>query len=617
MYSKLMNSFKRYIPLTSALARSFLILSPRERIGILFILLSQTFLGVLDLIGILLLGVLGSLVISGVSNKVSGNRVDQVLSLLNIGDKVLKEQVIILAVIAFTLLVTKTLSSLYITRKSLYFLSYRAASISANLTAKLLTQSILFLQQSSIQRTIYTLTNGVTTIAVNIIGALVYLVSDLALLLILLIGLFAVDPIMSISTFFLFSFISFFLYRSLNMTIRNFGKEQMLLSIESSEKITEVISSYRELVVKNRRNYYSNQIGEIRYKLASTLALNSFYQNLSKYVLEVTTIFGILTISAIQFSTQTTSHAFGVVSIFLVASGRIGPAVLRAQQVFLGIKSSIGSAGPALDLIDRLKNVQPINNTQDKLSTNHTDFSGEIKINNLTFSYPDTNFNAIDNISLNIKSGSIVSLVGPSGAGKSTLVDLMLGILNPNSGTVIISNLNPSEAITKWPGAIGYVPQDILVLNASISDNVSMGYPKDSINSELVNEAVKIAQLEDFVNSLPQKFETNVGDRGTRISGGQRQRIGIARAMFTKPKLLILDEATSSLDAVAEFNITQAIQNMRGSVTVILIAHRLSSVRNSDLVVYIDDGKVIAIGNFEEVRDKVPNFDKQAKLMGL
>jgi len=612
-----MNLFKRHIYLKNTLARCLLILSPRERVSILFVLLSQTFLGVLDLIGVLLLGALGSLVISGVSNKVTGNRIDQVLNLLNLGDKVLKEQVIILAVISFTLLIAKTLSSLYLTRKSLFFLSRRAASISANLTAKLLTQSILFLQQSSIQRTIYTLTSGVTTIAVNIIGSLVYLVSDLTLLLILLIGLFIVDPIMSISTLVLFSSISFLLYRSLNMTIKNFGSEQMLLSIESSEKITEVISSYRELVVKNRRNYYSNQIGEIRYKLANSLALNSFYQNLSKYVLEITTIFGVLTISAIQFSTQTTSHAVGVISIFLVASARIGPAVLRVQQVFLGMKSSIGSAGPALDLIDRLKNVQPINDMQDKLSTSHMNFSGEIKINNLTFSYPDTNFNAIENISLSIKSGSIVSLVGPSGAGKSTLVDLILGILHPNSGKVLISNIEPNEAITKWPGAISYVPQDILILNASISDNVSMGYPKDSINSQLVSEAIKIAQLEDFVNSLPQKLETNVGDRGTRMSGGQRQRIGIARAMFTKPNLLVLDEATSSLDAMAEFNITQSIQNMRGSVTVILIAHRLSSVRNSDLVVYIDKGKIIATGSFEEVRKKVPNFDKQAKLMGL
>jgi ABC-type multidrug transport system fused ATPase/permease subunit len=144
-----------------------------------------------------------------------------------------------------------------------------------------------------------------------------------------------------------------------------------------------------------------------------------------------------------------------------------------------------------------------------------------------------------------------------------------------------------------------------------------MGYPKDSSTLELVNDAVKVAQLEDFVDSLPKKIETNVGDRGTKISGGQRQRIGIARAMFTKPKLLILDEATSSLDGLTEFNISKSIQIMRGSVTVIMIAHRLSSVKNSDQIIYLENGKIIATGSFEEVRKKVPNFDKQAKLMTL
>ena len=603
--------------LNHPIARCLRILSKKERLNIFFVILIQILLGFLDLIGVLLLGVLGSLVISGVSKSVSGDRTNQALHILNIGDKNLKEQVIFLAILSFVLLVTKTLFSLFLTRKSLFFLSHRAASISASLTAKLLSQSILFVQTSSIQKTIHTLTNGVTTISVGIIGALVYLASDLALLVVLFVGLFIVDPIISISTLFLFSFVSFGVYKSLNLAVKNFGKEQMELSIKSSEKITEVISSYRELVVKNRRNYYSNQIGEIRHKLADSLALNTFYQKLSKYILEITTVTGVLLISAIQFSTQSTSHAVGIISIFLVASARIGPAVMRVQGTFLGMKTSIGSAEPALDLIDQLSNVEPIKSIEKNFSINYEGFNGEIKIKNLTFSYPGTNFKAVDNVSLDINAGSIVALVGPSGAGKSTLVDLILGILKPDFGTVNISNLDINEVIAKWPGAISYVPQDILIINESIADNVSMGYPKDSSTLELVNDAVKVAQLEDFVDSLPKKIETNVGDRGTKISGGQRQRIGIARAMFTKPKLLILDEATSSLDGLTEFNISKSIQIMRGSVTVIMIAHRLSSVKNSDQIIYLENGKIIATGSFEEVRKKVPNFDKQAKLMTL
>jgi ABC-type multidrug transport system fused ATPase/permease subunit len=161
------------------------------------------------------------------------------------------------------------------------------------------------------------------------------------------------------------------------------------------------------------------------------------------------------------------------------------------------------------------------------------------------------------------------------------------------------------------------VPQDVLVSNGTIRENVAMGFPKIEATDELVWNALNIAQLDEFVRSLANGLDTPVGDRGTRISGGQRQRLGIARAMFTKPMMLVLDEATSSLDGETESNISDAIQNMRGSVTVLMIAHRLSTVRNADKVIYMDEGRVLAIGNFEEVRESVPNFDRQASLMGL
>jgi ABC-type multidrug transport system fused ATPase/permease subunit len=172
-------------------------------------------------------------------------------------------------------------------------------------------------------------------------------------------------------------------------------------------------------------------------------------------------------------------------------------------------------------------------------------------------------------------------------------------------------------AISKWPGAIGYVPQDVMISNGTISENVSLGYPKESVKESLIWPALEVAQLAPFVKALPSQLETPVGDRGTKISGGQRQRLGIARAMFTNPQLLVLDEATSSLDGETESQISDAIHHMKGIRTVILIAHRLSTVREADVVLYLEDGKLVASGTFEEVRDKVPNFDHQATLMGL
>jgi ABC-type multidrug transport system fused ATPase/permease subunit len=193
----------------------------------------------------------------------------------------------------------------------------------------------------------------------------------------------------------------------------------------------------------------------------------------------------------------------------------------------------------------------------------------------------------------------------------------LLGVLKPDKGFVSISGHPPLEAISKWPGSLAYVPQDVLIMEGNIRENVAMGYPAVSETDNLVWEALRIAKLDQFVAELPEGLNTKVGDRGIKISGGQRQRLGIARAMFTKPKLLVFDEATSSLDGQTEFDIGQSVKALHGSVTVVMIAHRLSSVRDADKLIYMEEGEIKAIGSFEQVRKLVPDFDKQATLMGL
>jgi len=224
---------------------------------------------------------------------------------------------------------------------------------------------------------------------------------------------------------------------------------------------------------------------------------------------------------------------------------------------------------------------------------------------------------AIRNVTFSIPVGASVAIVGPSGAGKTTLIDILLGVLNPDEGRVVVSGLPPLEAVAKWPGALSYVPQDVVIANGSVRENVALGYPSQAATDELIANALKIACLDGFVLELPKGVDTPVGERGAKMSGGQRQRLGIARAMFTKPHLLVLDEATSSLDGETEASISAAIHALRGSTTVLMIAHRLSTVRNADIVIYMASGIVHSIGTFEEVRAAVPDFDRQARLMGL
>ena len=314
---------------------------------------------------------------------------------------------------------------------------------------------------------------------------------------------------------------------------------------------------------------------------------------------------------------QDAAHAVATLSVFLAAGTRIAPAVLRVQQSALGVRASLGAAGPTLDLIDSLHNVEDLEETSDSVETEHLDFLPSISVENINFSYPGEESRAIDNVSFNVASGTSVAIVGSSGAGKTTLVDLLLGILKPDSGTILVSGENPKGAISKWPGAISYVPQDVMISNGTIRENIGLGYPSEFVVTELVNSAIRIAALNQYVSKLTKGIDTPIGERGVKMSGGERQRLGIARAMFTKPALLVLDEATSSLDGETEASVAEAIQELNGKITVVIIAHRLSTIVNSDLVIYLENGKLIAKGTFNEVRNQVPDFDKQAKLMGL
>ena len=310
-------------------------------------------------------------------------------------------------------------------------------------------------------------------------------------------------------------------------------------------------------------------------------------------------------------------HAVSTLSVFLAAGTRIAPASLRLQQGAIQMKSAIGSAEPTLDLIEELGSEEPIQRASDDLDLIHDGFNPRVKIQNVSLTYPEKEVPSVLDVSLEIEEGKIVAVVGASGAGKTSLVDLILGVITPTSGTVQVSGCAPEVAISTWPGAISYVPQDVATTNGSVRENVALGFPTNSATDDLVYAALRIANLEQVVREMPNGLDTEVGERGTKLSGGQRQRLGIARAVYTKPTLLVLDEATSALDGETEVQITEAINKLKGSTTIIIVAHRLSTVRDADFVVFMDKGKIIATGTFDELRSKVANFDNQARLMGL
>jgi len=601
----------------STLGRSLGLLTKLEKQKVIGVIAIQIILGLLDLVAIAIVGVLSALAVTGVQSRGPGNRVSSVLQFIGIDNLEFRTQVAILGIGAAVILISRTVFSVYFSRKILYFLSFKASTLSSRLFSRTIQEPLLTIRSKSSQGLLFALTTGVATITMGILGTAAILIADFSLLIIMAIGLFALDPILATSTLLVFGTISWILFKLLNTRAQTLGEKNAALSVEGNSKILEALASYREIVVSHRRSNYSIEVSKTRYELAETVAELSFMPNISKYVIESAVVFGALAVAGVQFVLKDATNAVATLAVFLAAGARIAPAVMRIQQGAVSMKGSIGAATPTLNLIDELNKVSDFPQEEQRLIIHHDGFIPEVIVENVTLTYPNSLKPALDKVSINIRPGSFVALVGSSGAGKTSLVDVLLGILTPTSGVIQLSKMSPLDAFQKWPGAVSYLPQDIEIIDGSIKDNLCLGLDPKLIPEELFWEAIDAAQLRSLVESLPQGLNAQMGERGMKISGGQRQRLGIARALLSKPDLIILDEATSALDGETEFKVTESLLALKGKVTIVMIAHRLSTIREADQIFYLENGEIVASGNFEELKKSHPHFAEQAQLMGL
>jgi ATP-binding cassette subfamily C protein len=559
-------------------------------------------------------GAIGALAIRGVQSKSAGDRVNSLLEFLHLNNFTFQQQVAILGITAVTILVLKTLSSIWITRRTLFYLARKGAELSSDLFRKALYSDDLRLLGRKVEEIQYAVGAGANALTVGTLGTLVSLVSDLCVVILVGAGAFIVDPATTIFAFVLFSIIATTLYLLLHNKAQMLGKVITVTSIETDQAISNAVIGFRELYTKNARSNYLDRVIEKRIKFSEAFALQTFLPNISKYVIEVALISGALMIAAFQFSFYDASKAAASLTLFLAAGSRVGPALLRFQQNLVTIQAYRGSAEPTLKLMSEFSDQESRESFTKEISTET--FIADIKINNLNFSYQNSN-EIFSKFNLEVKSGEFLAIVGPSGAGKSTLIDLILGILKPNEGTVRISGENPEAAIGLWPGKIAYVPQDVFLINGSLKDNIAFGYNTSDFTEEQFEYAIEKSSLIEMIARLPDGLETSVKERGVSLSGGQKQRLAIARALLTEPRILFLDEATSSLDSISETTITNSITKLMGSTTLVVVAHRLSTIMKADKFIYISPNQVFQANSFSELRSLVPDFEKQARNMGL
>lgn len=612
----MISEIKRYWS-DGTLKSVFGLLERRDRRFIFILIIFQFLASTLDIFGIALIGVLGSLAVAGIQSKNPSNLIQSILEQLNISNLTFQQQVAFLGALATAALISRSFITIFLSRATLRFLSKKSAEASIQTIKKLFNSPLTKIQEKSAQDYLFAVTSGISGLFMGVISTSINVVSDFAVLLVLIGGLFLVNPVMAAGTFFLFASLGILLFGRLHKKAESLGRDFASLNIEINQSIMQVLNSYREYLVRGRSNFYIDSLRKSRFKLASTEAEITFMPNIMKYAMEMALVIGAVLISAGQFMMSDASRAVATLTVFLAAGMRMAPALLRIQQSGIQIRNSLGSSHRTIDLLTTLERIVPKIQASSEFNDIHAEFVPRVEIKNIDYVYPATTKKAISDVSLEIEPGIVAAIVGPSGAGKSTLVDILLGNLDPVIGKVSICAMSPREVISTWPGAIAYVPQDTLIFEGTIRENISAGYPISDATDERINAALETAQLLEFVGSLPEGADTFVGDRGGQLSGGQRQRLGIARALFTKPKLIVLDEATSALDGKTEYEFTQALDAMKESTTVILIAHRLSSIMHSDKLIYLEDGKLLAEGSFESVRATIPNFNAQANLMGL
>ncbi|WP_229229815.1 ABC transporter ATP-binding protein [Sinomonas cyclohexanicum] len=421
-------------------------------------------------------------------------------------------------------------------------------------------------------------------------------ITDALTLVALVAVLFIVSPLATALAAALFVGCGWGIQRVFRHRYHALGSRIAEADMQSWNALLPGVNGFREVRLAQAGELFVERFGEAKTVRAHAQRTLSLISELPKYVLEIVFVLGIGGVAAVLFAIGPASTAISVLGVFAAGSTRVIPTINRLTAT----SGSIRSGGVGLHILAAEIRLLKSEGTFIVAQPSKI-FSGDVTLDNLSFSFSDSSEPVLRGISTTLAEGRTTAFVGSSGAGKSTLLDLVLGLLEPSAGVVTCGGHDIREDLASWYSGIGVVPQDVFLLDDTLEANIAFGHAGNEVDHDLMFEAIKLAQLEDVISELPDGLDTRLGERGIRVSGGQRQRVGIARALYRRPRILVLDEATSALDNATEHRITETLEALAGRMTVLVVAHRLSTVRNADKVVFLSAGQIEVEGSFSEV----------------
>jgi ABC-type bacteriocin/lantibiotic exporter with double-glycine peptidase domain len=574
--------------------------SSRKKIAIFGLI--KIVLGVFDVIGILLTGALLAGLTTG---EIAGNSSLPFIS---------KYSLIEVGMLAAASFLTKSIGSILFSRIIISTLTFANSSISTDLYS-IAVKNISWTTKNYSKSELNFLLSVAPGAAIEIILATITLTAESFLLISILATFIVVDLKMSLLIIIYFGVIAIGLNFFLGKKIKIYSKSESNSSIDLTAIIYDTVSSYREIRSLKREKFFIENFRQTKFEASKSSGNITFVNSLPKNILEPALMLGALGLILISITSENASESAQSIGIFLAGGLKIMSSLLPIQATFAAYDVLLAKISILFGFLDYTKE-HDLDNSE-LSSENNSDLSPiGLTLSNVSFQYGEHASFVLSDINIEVKPGQLVALIGPSGSGKSTLADLIIGIEVPATGDIFYYNKINKE-ISTADFRIGYVAQNPGVVSGTIRDNIALGLRPSEVDLRQLENAINESNLRDLISELPNGYETNLGKQSDSVSGGQLQRIGLARALYIKPNLLILDEATSALDAETEAAVTETLSQLKGKVTVIVIAHRLTTVQNADVVYVMNEGKIAAQGKFSELAQSNPIVSKFVELSDL